>query len=239
MARILDPREIVETTERLEKRVRERFPDANLARFAAEVASVARKAELRTAWIRRPLLGLRIGVGVLIGVILVLCLIAVQDVPLTLNGVEVPDRVQSFEAIISSVALVGAAIFFLASIEARVKRRRAVRAIRELRTMAHLVDMHQLVKDPKDPRLTGVDTASSPRAMSLYELYRYLDYCSELLALISKIAALYVNELDDRVVLDYVDGLERLIQGLSGKLWRKMSMVDRRMAAGPDAALAR
>jgi len=230
VARVLDAAEIVRTTERLWQRIAERFPDANLTQFAAEVASVARKAELRTAWIRRPLLPLRIAVTGVIGLLLLLGGVALQDIPVELVGIDLSEIVQGFEATISSVALIGAAVLFLVTSEGRVKRRRAVRAIRELRVMAHMVDMHQLVKDPKDPRLTGVDTASSsPRNMSLYELYRYLDYCSELLALLSKIAALYVNELDDRVVLDYVEGLERLVQALSDKIWRKMSMVDRLM----------
>jgi len=236
MARILDPREIVETTDRLEKRIQERFPTSNLGQFAGEVAAVARKAELRTRWIGRPLIPLRIAVTFLILLIVGLFVIAVQDIPVMVGGIEVPDIVQSFEALMSSLGLIGAAVFFLITSESRVKRARAVRAIRELRVMAHLVDMHQLVKDPKDPRLTGVDTASSPRSMSLYELYRYLDYCSELLSLLSKIAALYVNELDDRVVLDYVESMERLVQGLSDKIWRKMSMVDRLMADELPAA---
>jgi hypothetical protein len=61
-----------------------------------------------------------------------------------------------------------------------------------------------------------------------------------MLALLSKIGQLYVNDLDDRVALDYVDGLERLVQGLSDKIWRKMSMVDRMIAAsaGGDVSVA-
>ena len=45
--------------------------------------------------------------------------------------------------------LVGAGVFFLMTLETRVKRRRALEAIRELRAIAHIVDMHQLTKDPE------------------------------------------------------------------------------------------
>ena len=240
MAHALDPHQIVETTERLQQRVLERFPTANLCVFAGELVAVARKAELRTAWIRRPLLPLRLGVsGLLLCAALVLGF-ALYEAPIALTGVAIGEALQSFEAGISSIAFMGAAGFFLVTAESRVKRLRAVRAMRELRVMAHLVDMHQLVKDPKDPRLTGTDTASSPKQMSPYEMYRYLDYCSEMLALLSKIAQLYVNDLDDRVVLDHVDGLERLTQGLSDKIWRKMAMVDRMIgaSAGGDVSVA-
>ena len=234
MARALDPHQILETTQRLQRRVVERFPTANLALFAGELVDVARKAELRTEWIRRPLLLLRIGVGVVIVLALVVLGFAVHEVPFALGGVQVCEMVQSVEAAISSLAFMSAVGFFLVTAESRVKRVRAVRAIRELRVMAHLVDMHQLVKDPKDPRLTGVDTASSPQQMSPYEMYRYLDYCSEMLALLSKIAQLYVNDLDDKVALDYVDGLERLVQGLADKIWRKMAMIDRVIAGSAE-----
>jgi hypothetical protein len=237
LAHALDPHQIVETTERLQQRVYERFPTANLCRFAGELVAVARKAELRTAWIGRPFLPLRVAVAGLLAVAAVVLGFAIHEVPVSLQGTQVSEMLQSFDAAISSIAFMGAAVFFLVTMESRVKRLRAVRAIRELRGMAHLVDMHQLVKDPKDPRLTGVDTASSPKQMSPYEMYRYLDYCSEMLALLSKIAQLYVNDLDDRVALDYVDGLERLVQGLSDKIWRKMAMVDRMLSNASNEEL--
>jgi hypothetical protein len=240
MAHALDPHQIVQTTERLQQRVLERFPTANLCVFAGELVAVARKAELRSAWIGRPLLPLRIAVSVLLACAALVLGFALYEAPIGLTGAQVGEILQSLEAGISSIAFMGAAVFFLVTMESRVKRLRAVRAIRELRGMAHLVDMHQLVKDPKDPRLTGTDTASSPKQMSPYEMYRYLDYCSEMLALLSKIAQLYVNDLDDRVALDYVDGLERLVQGLSDKIWRKMAMVDRMIgaSAGGDVSVA-
>jgi len=55
--------------------------------------------------------------------------------------------------------------------------------------------MHQLTKDPDRAAGRGQSTDSSPaRVMSTFELGRYLDYCSELLSLISKIGALYVQD---------------------------------------------
>jgi hypothetical protein len=58
-----------------------------------------------------------------------------------------------------------------------------------------------------------------------------LDYCSELLAIVKKLGALYTRNLDDPVVLAGVDGLQRLVDGLSQKIWHKVNIVERGIAA--------
>jgi len=40
--------------------------------------------------------------------------------------------------------------------------------------------------------------------MTPFELGRYLDYCSEMLSLTGKVAALYAQDLDDPVVVEAV-----------------------------------
>ena len=67
--------------------------------------------------------------------------------------------------------------------------------------------------------------------MTQFELGRYLDYCSELLSLISKIAALYVQRFDDEVLLGAVDEVESLTSGLSRKIWQKIIILDSATAA--------
>ena len=57
--------------------------------------------------------------------------------------------IQVMEAGVNDVIFLGVGIFFLATLEGRVKRRRALRKLRELRSVAHIVDMHQLTKDPE------------------------------------------------------------------------------------------
>jgi hypothetical protein len=132
------------------------------------------------------------------------------------------------DAALNDVVLIGAALFFLITVEGRIKRHRALRFLRELSAIAHLVDMHQLTKDPEHGASASSATPSSPRhALSNFELGRYLDYCSEMLSLISKIAALYAQKSDDAVVLTAVDEVETLTTGLSGKIWQKIMILDR------------
>ena len=136
--------------------------------------------------------------------------------------------VQAIEAGINDIVFVGIAVYFIVTLEGRIKRRRALSALHELRSVAHIVDMHQLTKDPEQVLARGAETASSParRGMGRFELARYLDYCSELLSLTGKVAALYVQHFNDPVVLDAVNDIETLTSGISGKIWQKIMILD-------------
>ncbi len=79
----------------------------------------------------------------------------------------------------------------------------------ELRAIAHIVDMHQLTKDPEWVLMRGQETGVvARRAMSAFELGRYLDYCSEMLALTGKVAAVYIQRFEDPVALQAVNEVE-------------------------------
>ncbi len=230
--RALDPEELVATMERLERRIRERLPDAHLTLFAGEIVEMVREAAERSTSLARPIHLLRLLVWVVILGALTVLGYALWDVRADWASDNLGDVLQSMEATISSAFFMGAAAVFLFTLEQRIKRRRAQAAMHELRGLAHVIDMHQLDKMPKDPSLVVYDTFSSPKSeLSNYELSRYLDYCSELLAIVNKMGALYVRHLDDPDALAGVDGLQHLIDGLQQKIWQKMNLVDRHMAA--------
>ncbi len=106
---------------------------------------------------------------------------------------------------------------------------RALKALHELRSIVHVIDMHQLTKDPS--ALGAPRTSSSPdRSMTSHQLLRYLAYCSELLSLSSKIAALYADKLADPVIVEAVGDIERLSSNLSQKVWQKIQLIEDRMA---------
>ena len=138
------------------------------------------------------------------------------------------DVITLMEAGINDVVLIGAAIFFLLSFETRYKRQRALKAIHELRSIAHVIDMHQLTKDPHRimKGANYVHMGLSPKLkMTEFQLRRYLDYCSEMLSLVGKIAAVYVQEFDDGVAMASASELEALTTGLSGKIWQKIAIL--------------
>ena len=225
--RKLDPEQIVETATLLERRIEERFPGAGLAGVAAELSQVTREARTLSAWFGRPNLLLRATVGLGIAGLLALVLAGA----LTLRGQTGPhnwaDWVQSLEAGVNDMVFVGVAIYFLLGLETRQKRTRAVAALHVLRSLAHIVDMHQLTKDP-ERIVAGPRTESSPvRALTPFELGRYLDYSTELLAIISKVAALYVQELADPATIAAASGVEELAVNLSRAIWQKIVILDR------------
>jgi hypothetical protein len=224
--RQLDSQRIVETIEALQQRIEERFPGSGLGKLVGDLHQAADETVSRTAWIQKPHLPLRVGVWTLTVAIVTLfiyLLLSYRDLRLT----EFSNFIQALDSGISSIVYIGAAILFLISWETRIKRTRALRALHELRAMAHIVDMHQLTKDPERAFRIGTETASSPKhRLTPFELSRYLDYCSEALSLISKIAALYVQGFQDAVVLDAVDDMEDLTIGISRKIWQKITLID-------------
>ena len=151
-------------------------------------------------------------------------------------GFAVKDAVQEFdkaldllpfvETAINDVVFAGIAVFFLWSFPERIQRGQLLNLLHQLRSTAHIIDMHQLTKDPEQLRPTYVATkASKPLGMTRDEMERYLDYCSEMLSLVGKTAALCAEESRDTVVLETVSTIESLTVGLSRKIWQKISML--------------
>jgi hypothetical protein len=226
MYRQLDAQKIVDTANTLQSRVSERFPGSGLSRLAAEVSTAARETIERSRWIRKPHLPLRIPIYLLLATILGLFVGTMASLELP-KLKEFGEFIQVLEAGLSAMFFISAFVIFLVTWESRIKRDRALKAIHELRSMAHIVDMHQLTKTPDAFFFAQNGTASSPRrTLSAFELGRYLDYCSELLSLIGKVAALYSHSLDDPVVLEAVDDVEDLTTELSQKIWQKITLLD-------------
>lgn len=221
--RQLDPEKIVETVKALHTRIEERFPGSGLGTVIAELLLVAQEALERTTWIQRPNLWLRSAAVVLsLGIVALLVLVLLNIHKFQLD--DFTNSMQGLDASISSVVFVGAAIIFLLSCENRIKRSRSLKAIHELRALAHIVDMHQLTKDPESVVRGAVTRQKRP--LTATELTRYLDYCSDAMALISKIAALYVQGFQDPVLLDAVDDVEDLTAGFSRKIWQKITILE-------------
>lgn len=231
--RALDADAIIATCARLNARIEERFQGAGLSKVAQEVLSVARETTANIERIRRPRRAIRFLVGGLIVLMLAIIVGLVVSVPMPSSELELFPLLQIAESAVNDLIFLGIAVFFLSSLEARVKRHEALRALHQLRSLAHVIDMHQLTKDPEQLLSPAMGTASSPqRSLSRFELGRYLDYCTEMLAILSKLAALYVQDFDDPQVLGAVNDIQGLTTGLSSNIWQKIVILDR--VAGRD-----
>ena len=227
---ILRADHIAQTAKKLSQRIFERFPKSGLYDISEAVMALGAKAERDAPQIARPIYWVRIAVGVLIAFIVFVStslIVTVFSKADQVTRVGLFDMLEGLEAGTQQFILFGFAVFFLITLEGRIKRGRALRRIHELRSMAHVIDMHQLTKDPDYYRGESLDTVHSPkRELSLSELMRYLDYCSELLSITSKISALYIQRFSDSVVLAAVSDVETLCDGLSRKIWQKMNMAE-------------
>jgi hypothetical protein len=223
----LQPKLIEQTIRQLHSRIDERFPDSGLSRVSLHLLEIARNAEDMSRWLGRPLWAFRLAGAVVIAILI--AAIAAQFWLFDWKDVRTSwsEFFQGMDAVTNELLFAGAAIFFLATMERRYKRRKGLEALHTLRSIAHIIDMHQLTKDPERVRPAKfTSTPSSPHPdLSGFHLRRYLDYCSELLSLTGKIAAEYVNQFDDATLVSAVNEIETLTSDMSRKIWQKIMIV--------------
>ncbi|GAA2160546.1 hypothetical protein FHX52_3116 [Humibacillus xanthopallidus] len=173
----------------------------------------------------------RVLIVVVLAVVLVATAFAARDAIANARSLESFEWLPLVESLINDLVFAGIAIWFLLSLADRVVRNDLIRRLHRLRSMAHIIDMHQMSKDPAallpDMVMGAVagDDVISPRTMSVRDYALYLDYCSELLSLTSKAAALCAEESTDALVLDTVSEIENLTTGMSRKIWQKISLL--------------
>jgi hypothetical protein len=130
------------------------------------------------------------------------------------------------EQILNEIVLIGAGVIFLVTFETRRKRKRVITATNRLRCFAHMIDAHQLTKDPDRILEAFTVTQNSPKhSLNKYELGRYLDYCSEMLALVGKLGFLCVQNFNDPQANNAVNDLENLTTAIARKIWQKIMIL--------------
>ncbi len=145
---------------------------------------------------------------------------------------------EGIDAAVNTMVVMGAGVFFLATLESRWARQKALDDLHQLRSLVHVIDMHQLTKDPSKISKVGTSTPSSPqRELTPFELTRYLDYCSELLSLAAKIAALYAQGTRDPLVIETSSDLGQITANISGKIWQKITLIQNAATAPTSGAM--
>ena len=220
---------VLTTVETLQARIAARFPTRNLVKVAEELVVLIRHSTGDSHHSRRQLMWARGISRALIALVGVLALgafiwgLATAVGDKTLTGAQ---WLPLLESTVNDLIFAAVAIFFLYTIPERMLRSRALKVLHRLRSLAHIIDMHQLTKDPERLR-TGFTPTSASVSFTLDadELVHYLDYCTELLSLVGKAAALCAEDSEDNVVLDTVSTVEALTVDLSRKIWQKIQVV--------------
>jgi hypothetical protein len=219
----LSSKKIVETIGLLKIRIEERFGASSLARVCGNLRQIGKEADRTIEDIQQGHFGYRFIVFAFVALVLAFSALGLSRLDIRLRDMTVTEMLPLLDALFNIVFLVGGAIIFLVSMENRAKRRKVIKAVNILRCLAHVVDAQQLTKDPCYVHEKVIRTSHSPeRNMDAFQLSRYLDYCSEMLSLISKVAFLYVQDYNDPAATNSVKDLEDLTNGLSRKIWQKI-----------------
>ncbi|RHW27593.1 hypothetical protein D0Z08_07895 [Nocardioides immobilis] len=228
---------VLATLAQLRARIGARFPERGLYSVSGELVELAERVAQSSVQNRNRLHVVRIVSRVVIVVVAALTLVAL-GFAVRSAAMEGPEHdvewLSLVESGVNDLVFAAVAIWFLYTVPERLRRSETLALLHELRSLAHIIDMHQLNKDPERLRASFTPTAVSP-AMDLTseELEHYLDYCSELLSLVGKTAALCAEESRDAVVLDTVSTIETLTIGMSRKVWQKITVLNEvRRSAG-------
>lgn len=227
--RNLDAEKVIRTIERLNARIFERFPGGGLSAVCGELLALAQRCSEDAAriaqpnWWLRALITLGFAGTITAFIAIPILLWGTADADSVAGKYEPLTAVQGLEAAFNIVALTWFGLMFLSSIEDRAKRRQAFKSLHQLRSITHVIDMHQLTKDPSIVAGLMPPTPSSPkRDMTPGQLLRYLDYCTEMLSLTGKVAALYAQNSRDHMIINAANEIEELTTSLSRKIWQKL-----------------
>lgn len=224
--RTLNPDQIVKTLEQLDRRIAERFPGAGLTRVCSELLEVSRGAKARVEKISRPNMVIRLSVAAVLVTGLAVLGYVGTIIEFKADAENLFGVLEGIDAAVNTLVVMGAGVFFLTTLESRWARESALKDLHELRSIVHVIDMHQLTKDPSKVSTVGTSTPSSPqRTLTPFELSRYLDYCSEMLSLSAKIAALYAQGTRDALVIETASDLGQITSNMSGKIWQKITLI--------------
>ena len=225
--RSLDPDKILATATALEARVAARFPDTGLRKVAGEIVSLTRDTARDAKALEAPILWLRFLIASLVAGGALMFLYVGTFLSFGRISHEATTSVQSLESALNTTILAALGLTALVRLEARIKRMRVTKNLHGLRSVIHVIDMHQLTKDPAALSADYRATKASPeRTFTAPQLARYLDYCSEMLAVTGKLAALYAQSVNDEGVSEAVNDIENLGSNLSRKIWQKIMLIE-------------
>ena len=219
------------TVAQLERRIHARFGERGLTKAARDLRDLVQLVETEAGQshlrLRRTTLAARttsitIVVATIVALAFTLRAAVIEGLDRTV------DWVPLVESVINDLVFSAIAMLFLWAFPERLERRTLLRLLHRLRSLAHVIDMHQLSKDPEQVSPTYTRTPHSVNhGLDADQLHHYLDYCSELLSLTAKTAALCAEHSVDSVVLETVSTLETLTTELSNKIWQKISLLPR------------
>jgi hypothetical protein len=220
-----------DTVAQLERRIHARFGERGLTKAARDlgglVVRVQEEAGQSRDRLRRMTMTARIASITIVAATLIALALSLRSA--VVDGLaKTADWVPLAESAVNDLVFAAIAVVFLWAFPERLERRSLLRLLHRMRSLAHVIDMHQLSKDPEQVNPTYTPTAASiAHGLDADQLHHYLNYCSEMLSLTAKTAALCAEHSTDAVVLETISTIETLTTELSNKIWQKISLLPR------------
>ena len=222
----LDPARIIETAENLAQRIGQTLPGSSLSSLAVELAGIARATDQRARQASRPILAIRLASATAIGMGLLGLWYLVDHIHARWEFGTITELFEATDAGFNLLVILAGALWFLITLEARLKRKRALGSIEELREFIHVIDLTQLYYTPE---LYKPDDSNSQNAWGFD--YTYLLFCTQMIGVISNLAALYTRGAAGDSVLRAASDVEMLTNAVTTKLLSKVETVRRSSAS--------
>jgi hypothetical protein len=223
----LDPAKIVETAENLARNVGESFSGTALAGLAVELAALAHRTDELARHARKPIYAIRVCSALAaLATILGLCYLA-SHIHARWEFGTIGELFDATDAGFNLLVLLAGAVWFMITLETRIKRKKALECLEELRDFIHVIDVTQLYYTPDIYRS---DPSSFQSSVNLD--YTYLLFCTQMLGLISNLAPLYARGAAGDSIMRAVSDVELLANDITVKLLTKVGTV--RVVPKPD-----
>jgi hypothetical protein len=184
----LDAGKIIETAKNLANDINLHLPGTNLAILARELAVLAVVTEERGRQARRPFLAIRGLSALAIGLVFLGLWYLGRHIHARWEFGTINNIFDAINTGFNLLVLLAGALWFCATLEARIKRKEALGFIEELREFAHVIDVSQLYYTPELYRSHNDPRPSKPAFDETYLLY-----CTQMLGVISNLAPLYTR----------------------------------------------
>lgn len=223
----LDPARIIETADALAQRVERGLPGSTLAGLAAELATIARDTGRRVQEAKKPIVAIRVASATTIVCTLLGLLYFLRNIQSRTEFTSVSEFLGAVDTGFNFLVALAGAMWFLATLEARLKRKVVLDHIQELREFVHVIDATQLYYTPD---LYPQDGDASGHRQRFD--HTYLLFCTQMLGVICNLAALYTRGEAGDSIMQSAGSVEMFSAALTSKLYGKAEFV--RLSAVKD-----
>jgi hypothetical protein len=224
----LDPARIIETAEDLARRVGEKLPGSRLSAFAVALVQIARQTDGRAREARRPILAIRLASALATAASLLGLWYLASRIHTRWEFGTITEVFEAADAGFNLVVILAGALWFLITLEARIKRRKALESIEELREFIHVIDVTQLYYTPD---LYAPHSADSLSPLDLD--YTYLLFCTQMLGVIGNLAPLYTRGAAGDSIMRAAAEVEIFANATAAKLLSKAETARYAYTASP------